>query len=203
MFRIETGYEMPEFEIERGYEIPRKMGKKVSAKQQARTAAKRLRHGCTKHPLYSVWSGMRSRCNNPNCGHFHRYGGRGITICSEWDSAQIFIEWAVKAGWKPGLQLDRTNNDGNYCPENCRFVTALVNSNNRSYHPFTSTEYEGIKFYRKLKKKRKYHAFIKYDDSAKHLGYYETIGEAITARNKYIIKNKLPIKLQFIMEDSK
>ena len=87
-YKIETGYEMPELEIECGAAIPKK---------RARTTAKRLRHGYTKHPLYSVWSGMRSRCNNPNCGHFHRYGGRGITICSEWDSAQIFIEWI----WKP------------------------------------------------------------------------------------------------------
>ena len=57
-----------------------------------------------------------------------RYGGRGITICKEWMDVKNFSEWAYKNGWKQGLSIDRIDNDGNYCPENCRWVSISENS---------------------------------------------------------------------------
>lgn len=52
-------------------------------------------------------------------------------MCNEWQDASNFVLWALRNGYKDGLQLDRINNDGNYCPENCRFVTPKENSRNR------------------------------------------------------------------------
>jgi hypothetical protein len=86
--------------------------------------------------LYKVWCGMKQRCNNPNCEHYHRYGGRGIKICPEWNDKHGFAEfakWALTHGYKSNLQIDRINNNGNYEPSNCRFVTALENMHNRGY----------------------------------------------------------------------
>ena len=87
----------------------------------------------TKHPLYDVWWNMRDRVLNPNHQFYHRYGGRGITICKEWSSDVVtFYNWAIVNGWEKGLQIDRRDNDGNYCPENCRFVLHTKNGQNRS-----------------------------------------------------------------------
>jgi hypothetical protein len=94
-----------------------------------------LKHGqCTSNehsPFWRIWRSMKVRCCNPNNEHWSRYGGRGITICNEWLSNFLaFYEWA-KDLWKPGLQIDRIDNDGNYTPNNCRFVTAKENMRNQ------------------------------------------------------------------------
>lgn len=84
------------------------------------------------HPLRNVWSSMQSRCFDENRAGFHRYGGRGITVCEEWRySARRFISWALENGYEKGLQLDRRDNDGNYSPDNCRFVSCSENCSNR------------------------------------------------------------------------
>lgn len=86
----------------------------------------------TAHPLYWVWKAMRARCYNPKTRSFKDYGLRGIVVCDEWRGAsRAFVAWAIKAGWQRGLQLDRENNDGPYCPSNCRFVPPVVNANNK------------------------------------------------------------------------
>jgi len=81
--------------------------------------------------LYGVWMTMKSRCKNPNRLKYKDYGGRGINICSEWEDAEVFCKWALENGYKDGLQIDRINNDGDYEPSNCRFVTPKENSRNR------------------------------------------------------------------------
>lgn len=88
------------------------------------------RHGMHKHPLYRVWAAMRDRCTNKNNPQWHHYGGRGIELCAEWHDASAFIDWALPL-WEKDLQLDRIDNDGSYCPENCRFVPARKNLENR------------------------------------------------------------------------
>jgi len=90
-------------------------------------------HGLSSHPLYSVWAAMKDRCYNKKYHHYHDYGGRGISVCKEWrNSFMSFYTWAIKNGYKSGLQIDRfPDNNGNYKPRNCRFTTASGNSNNR------------------------------------------------------------------------
>jgi hypothetical protein len=98
----------------------------------AGSANPKFRHGLANHPLYRIWSGMIDRCSREKNKSYHRYGGRGITVCDEWrKDAASFIDWALSHGWQPHLQIDRENNDGNYEPGNCRFVTQKVNRNNR------------------------------------------------------------------------
>lgn len=92
-----------------------------------------IRHHQSKTPLYKVWKSMKSRCLNHNNKRYARYGGRGITICEDWLTRfEIFEKWALENGYTEGLTLDRINNDGNYCPENCRFVTIKKNNRNSS-----------------------------------------------------------------------
>jgi len=88
----------------------------------------REQHGMSNTRLYRIWKGMRSRCNNPNLPKYNRYGGRGITVCDEWNSFTSFYRWVQTINYNDELQLDRINNDGNYEPSNCRFVTIKENT---------------------------------------------------------------------------
>lgn len=92
---------------------------------------KREYHGMSNHPLYRVRKSIIERTTHKNNCHYSCYGGRGITICKEWlESPKSFFDWALKNGYKKGLSIDRINNDGNYCPENCRWVTQKEQTRN-------------------------------------------------------------------------
>jgi hypothetical protein len=81
-----------------------------------------------KPSFYNTWQNMKSRCLNPNNPKYHRYGERGIKVCDDWLTIEGFSEWALNNGWSDGLSIDRIDNDGNYCPENCKWVTMSENS---------------------------------------------------------------------------
>lgn len=88
--------------------------------------------GRSRSPIYNTWRGMVNRCHYPSYREFHLYGGRGITVCNEWrHDIAAFERWAYANGFRPGLQIDRTDNDQGYGPENCRFVTPKENHRNR------------------------------------------------------------------------
>lgn len=74
---------------------------------------------------------MIARCDNPNRGDFRHYGGRGIGVCADWRDMFVFVDWAEANGWERGLTLDRIDNDGNYEPTNCRWVTLREQTHNR------------------------------------------------------------------------
>ena len=83
-----------------------------------------------RHPLYGVWSSMKSRCHNPRNRDYSSYGGRGIVVVSSWRAdATAFLKWALPR-WQPGLSLDRINNNGSYSPQNCRFVDKKTQARN-------------------------------------------------------------------------
>lgn len=97
-----------------------------------RTRETMATHGLSTTRLYKAWQAMQNRCENSNYGSYHRYGQRGIRVCGEWKNFENFRDWAVASGYSEGLSLDRINNDGNYCPENCRWTDWGTQCNNRS-----------------------------------------------------------------------
>lgn len=88
-------------------------------------------HGDSKHPIYRLYRAIKTRVGNPNIAQYKDYGGRGIKLCLEWRDYRVFKQWAIENGWAPGLNIDRINYDGNYEPNNCRFITKQQSARNR------------------------------------------------------------------------
>lgn len=91
------------------------------------------KHGITKGGkprTFIIWNGMKARCYNPKSKSYKSYGGRGIRICDEWlgeNGFRNFHEWAFKNGYSDTLEIDRINNDGNYEPSNCQWISKNEN----------------------------------------------------------------------------
>lgn len=94
--------------------------------------------------LYAVWHAMHDRCKNPSNPRWHRYGGRGVRVCAEWETFNPFVEWAADKH-APGLQIDRKDNSGDYSPDNCRFVTCATNNQNREFVKLNAEKVATIK----------------------------------------------------------
>lgn len=118
-----------EKEIRRGH-LTHGNAKSCGCLQREVRGQSRISHGMSGSSLYNVWLSMKGRCTTPSYTRFENYGGRGIVFCDEWLTFEPFRDWALANGYQKGLQIDRADNNGNYCPENCRFVTSTVNANN-------------------------------------------------------------------------
>jgi len=90
-----------------------------------------FKHGLYGTKLYIVWKNMIDRCENRNNIFYKYYGARGIKVCPEWRKDVVaFYNWAISNGYKEGLSIDRIDNNGNYEPWNCRFVTRKTQCRN-------------------------------------------------------------------------
>src|SRR3990167_480178 len=90
-----------------------------------------IKHGESHTKLHKVWSSMKKRCLNLNDKGYKDYGGRGITVCNEWLEFIPFRDWAINNGYTEGLEINRMNNNNNYEPSNCNFVTHEENAQNK------------------------------------------------------------------------
>lgn len=102
------------------------------------------KHGCTKTRLFREWQHMIERCEYEKHPHYKDYGGRGISVCTEWTEFMPFKKWAEENGYNDNLTIDRIDNDGNYCPTNCRWVTQMIQQNNKRSNRIV--EYNGTTY---------------------------------------------------------
>lgn len=138
------------------------------------------KHGMTGTLIYNKWKGMKQRCYNSNYDFYSAYGGRGIKVCDEWKDD--FMQFYKDMGDVPfeGAELDRINNDDDYKPSNCRWVSHEENANNRrKYH--NKTGYTGVTYKPHL---NKYQAQLYKNKKFIYLGVYETAEEAHLAYKK-------------------
>lgn len=151
-------------------------------------AASATSHGMSRHALYRVWLDMKQRCHNPNLRAFSYYGGRGISVCDHWrNSFEEFSGWAFANGWMEGLELDRCDVNGNYCPENCRWATRsqqMVNTRKRINAK--TSQFKGVSW---CTKAGKWRAQFGRDRRIFHIGLFSDEETAARAYDAVITQN--------------
>ena len=131
--------------------------------------------------LYNIWQGMIYRCTHESASNYLRYGGRGISVCPQClDSFETFAEWSLENGYTESMEIDRIDNNNNYSPENCRWVSHMKNSQNRNTRTTSTTGFSGIAWRKDIKK---YRVTITAHGKRVTIGNYETLDEAVSARN--------------------
>ena len=99
---------------------------------------KLVTHGMSGSRLYSIWGHMKCRIKNPKDHKYPLYGGRGIRLCESWEDFEPFHEWAIANGYQEDLSIERIDVNGDYCPENCKWIPLKDQAKNRrSNHTLT------------------------------------------------------------------
>ena len=156
--------------------------------QRQKLIARNTTHGLNGTRIYNIWVGIKDRTLKPKNKHYHYYGGRGIKICEAWLDVRIFYDWVMSNGYSDELTIDRIDNDGDYCPENCRWTTKTIQARNQRIHKNNTSGYRGVSYY---KDSNNYCASIHLNYKRIHLGLYPTAVEGAIAYNNYIIENNL------------
>lgn len=146
----------------------------------------KIKHGDAlfrKHErLYQIWAAMLRRCQNPNVVSWKYYGGKGVKVCEAWRDYTVFKEWALANGYASTLTIDRIDSNGNYEPENCRWITATENSS-RVHALSTETREHALEMMRNGCKAK---------DVAKELGISRATISRVCAEAGVSCSNKYP-----------
>lgn len=137
-------------------------------------------HKLTKTRIYQCWKNMRDRCTNKNNSFYYNYGGRGIKVCSEWESFLNFYR-DMSPSYEDGLTIDRVDTNGNYCIENCRWADYSTQGFNQNLRSTNSSGKTGVSW---DTKSGKWHARITKDRKEMTLGFYDEFWDALCARVK-------------------
>ena len=157
-----------------------------------------ITHGVSQHRLYKTWIGMYDRCYNKNNKYFKNYGGRGITVCEKWYQIENFIE-DMYPSFEEGLTLDRIDVNGNYEPDNCRWVTREIQQRNTRKLMKTNTSgFRGVSW---GKDKQKYTINIWVEGKNIYLGYYHNPEQGALIYDTYVRENNLEHTKNFSDEE--
>lgn len=146
------------------------------------STTKRRTHYKSDNILYHKWANMKWRCKSTKAHNYHRYGGRGIKVCERWlNSFENFYD-DMHEGYFKGAEIDRIDNDGNYEPSNCRWVTREENMRNKTNRN-NKTGHTGISFRKDM---NKYTAYAYVNRKTIYIGSFVSLEEAVIARKKFI-----------------
>lgn len=153
---------------------------------QINASMDRESHNETDSRLYHIWIGIKARCFNPANTSYPNYGGRGISVCNEWKTSYLaFKQWAENNGYSDLLTIDRIDVNGNYSPDNCRWVSMSVQEFNKRTSMQNTSGITGVSF---NKKQNRWVAYITKDHIQHHLGTFASYNDAINARKEAEIK---------------
>jgi len=154
-------------------------------------------HGKSHTRIYKIWKDIRKRCysENKNSKNYKSYFLKNIVVCPEWSNFLIFEKWAFENGYDENLSIDREDNNGNYEPTNCRWVTQKVQTRNtRLLNCKNTSGYRGVTLY---KKNGKWRAQISVDKKKISIGYFSDIVECASAYDYFVKTNKLEHTINF------
>ena len=171
------------------YDINRGDIKSCGCYHKRRSSETQKTHGLSNTRLNRIWRNIKSRTLNSKYKDYLNYGGRGINICDGWkNDFMSFYNWAMSNGYSKELSIDRIDNAGNYCPENCRWTTKTIQRRNTRIAKNNTSGYKGVSF---VKKTNKYKSYIRVNRKRIHIGHFLTAVEGAIAYNTYIIENNL------------
>ena len=157
-------------------------------KQNAKNGTNKKHNLCNTR-IYGIWKAIKGRVLNPKYKTYKYYGGRGITICDEWkNDFKSFYGWAMSNGYSDELTIDRIDNDGNYEPNNCRWVTKNIQNRHKRIPKNNTSGYKGVSY---SKRDGNYQTYVKIKSKKICIGYFQTAVEGVVAYNNYIIENNL------------
>lgn len=148
-------------------------------------------HNLRRHPIYSIWRNIKTRCYNPKTHNYSNYGGKGIKLFQEWiNNVEAFYKWSMVNGYRKGLTIDRRDSSMDYCPSNCRWVTQKIQQRNKTSHKNAKSKYIGVSVQFWAGRKM-YLSVASINKRRVYLGSFINEVDAAKERDKYIKRTGL------------